>query len=116
MDTSDMILRDRGVTMSKGPKRQFTREYKEEALKLWEASGFKTNETAEKLGIGAAYLPRWQRQLQRGGRSHPASVGQLVAGSEAAELARLRRENAQLRMERDILKKATMIFGNGGRK
>ena len=42
-----MIQRDRGVTMSKGPKRKFTQEYKEEALKLWEASGYKTNEPKE---------------------------------------------------------------------
>src|SRR5580700_4459309 len=104
MDTSDMILRDRGVTMSKGPKRKFTREYKEEALKLWEANGWSNKQTGEQLGINPQLLPRWPRQLQRADRSHPASAGQTVAGSEAAELGRLRRENAQLRMERDILK------------
>ena len=102
--------------MSKGPKRKFTREYKEEALKLWEASGWRNKQTAEQLGINPQLLPRWQRQLQRGDRSSPVSVGQPVAGSEAAEMARLRRENAQLRMERDILKKAALIFGDGSRK
>jgi transposase len=105
-----MIRRIEGVTMSKGPKKQYTREYKEEAVKLWEANGYKTNETAEKLGIAAPYLSRWQRQLQRAGRSHPASAGQPVAGSEAAEIVRLKRELERVKMEHEILKKTVAIF------
>jgi transposase len=97
--------------MSKGPKRRFTREYKEEALRLWEANSGRSKETGEQLGISPAYLPKWRRELQRADRSHPASAGQPVAGSEAAENVRLRRENERLRMERDILKKAAIIFG-----
>jgi transposase len=99
------------------PKREFTREYKEEALKLWESSGWRSKETAESLGIDPQYFPKWQRQLQRAGRAgapHSAGASQPVVagGSDAVELARLRRENAQLRMERDILKKAALIFGD----
>ena len=97
--------------MSKGPKRRFTREYKEEALRVWAANGGRSKETGEQLGITPNYLPKWQRELQRDGRSHSASVGQPVAGSEAAEIIRLRREVERLRMERDILKKAAIIFG-----
>lgn len=99
--------------MSKGPKRQFTREYKEEAVRVWVANGGRSKETGEQLGIDPNYLPKWQRQMQRAERSHPASVGRTVAGSEAGEIAGLKREVERLRMERDILKKAAMIFGEG---
>ena len=100
--------------MSKGPKRQFTREYKEEAVRVWIANGGRSKETGEQLGIDPNYLPKWQRQVQRAARSGAvasSSGGQPVAGSEAAENVRLRRENERLRMERDILKKAAIIFG-----
>ena len=100
--------------MSKGTKRRFTREYKEDALRLWEANSGRTKETGEQLGIAPAYLPKWRRELQRdawSGAAASSSGGQPVAGSEAAEITRLRRENERLRMERDILKKAAIIFG-----
>jgi transposase len=110
-----MILRDQGVAMSKGPKRKFTGEYKEEALKLWEANSWRNKQTAEQLGINPQLLPRWQRQLQRADRSHPASAGQPVVGSEAAEIARLKRELERVKMEHEILKKTVAIF-SGSRK
>ena len=100
--------------MSKGTKRQFTQVYKAEALKLWDANGGHSKATGEQLGIDPAYLPKWRRELQRADRSGAATSsngGQPVAGSEAAEIARLKRENERLRMERDILKKAALIFG-----
>ena len=105
--------------MSKGTKTQYTQEYKAEALKLWEAKGFCSKETAEELQIDPNYLPKWRRQLQRAGLSGaPGSSGerQPVAGDQTSEIARLKRENERLRMERDILKKAALIFGDGSRK
>jgi transposase len=102
--------------MSKGPKPKFTQEFKEEAVKLWEASGFKTNETAEKLGIGPQYLSRWQKQLQRGGRSQSGSAGEPVDGSEAAEIVRLKRELDRVKTDYEILKKTVAIFSKESRK
>lgn len=100
--------------MSKGTKRQYTREYKEEAIRLWEANGYHSGDTARQLGIDPAYLSKWRRYLQRADRSEATaseSGGQPVASVQAAEIVRLRRENERLRMERDILKKAAIIFG-----
>lgn len=107
--------------MKAGKKRKYTREYKEEALRLWESSGWRSKETGEALGIDPQYLSKWHRQLQkpegagRAGASSSAGARQSLSGDQAAELTRLRRENAQLRMERDILKKAALIFGDRNR-
>jgi transposase len=100
--------------MSKSTKRHFTREYKEEALRVWAANGGRSKETGEQLGIEPNYLPKWQRELQgaaRSGAAASSSGGQPVAGSAAAEIAGLKREVERLRMERDILKKAAVIMG-----
>lgn len=99
--------------MSKREIRHFTREYKEEALRLWAANGGRTQETANQLGIVPAYLAKWRHQLQRADRSGAkASVsgGQPVACDMAAENAQLKRENARLKIDYEILKKTVAIF------
>ncbi len=60
---------------------------------------------ARSLGIGESNLGNWVRQarIDRGEREG-------LTTTERAELARLRRENAQLRMERDLLKRATAFW------
>jgi transposase len=58
---------------------------------------------AQQLGIGKGTLSRWLDETR------PASR-EPVTEDERSELTRLRRENLQVRMERDILKKATAFF------
>ena len=89
----------------------FTQEFEDEAVRLARTSGRTRRETAENLGVGLSTLTRWiARSRDReidfpdNGRSEDA----------AAELKRLRRENAILRQERDILKKATVFFAREG--
>ena len=87
-----------------GKRRKFTNEFKLEAVKLVESSGVPMAQVARDLGIGETALNRWVKQF--GERAD----GTRFTPDEQEELIRLRRENTQLKMERDILKKVIGIF------
>jgi transposase len=101
----------------KNAKRQFTPEFKVEAVKLWEASGRKSKEIGEQLGIRPELLNQWKHALERQ-KTGPARcpITQATgpssdAGPEAAaEIGRLRRELTRVKMEHEILKKTVGIF------
>jgi transposase len=91
-------------------QRRFTREFKEEAVRLVQTSGRTQREIAGDLGIGLSTLVRWIGRSREGHAVAPAAA----EGEVRAELKRLRRENEILRQERDILKKATAFFAREG--
>jgi len=91
-------------------RRRFTREYKIETVRLLTGSDQPVVEVAEDLEIHPNTLYKWVRQY--GDNPEDAFPGKGKQASDAAELSRLRRENQRLRMERDILKKAMVIFSN----
>lgn len=66
--------------MTERKRRKYSREFKEEAVKLVTEQGYRVSEAARNLGIRASMLGRWER------------------------------DNEQLRMEREILKKAAAFF------
>jgi transposase len=84
-------------------RRQFSPEFKAEAVRLAESSDASLATIAQQLGIGRGMLRRWVERAQR-----PPQAS--VTEDERTELTRLRRENLQVKMERDILKKATAFF------
>ena len=86
-------------------RRSFPPEFKADAVALVLDEGRSIASVARALGIGESNLGNWVRQarVDRGEREG------LTTG-ERTELARLRRENAQLRMERDLLKRATAFW------
>jgi transposase len=84
-------------------RRQYTNEFKLEAVKLVESSHTSMAQVARDLGIGDTVLHRWVKQFGQ------RADGTRFTPEEQEELIRLRRENTQLRMERDILKKAMGI-------
>lgn len=86
-------------------RRKFTNEFKKEAVKLVLEQGLKVSEAARDLGIPATTLQNWLRR-DRDGLLDPSSPKR----QELEELKRLRKENAELREERAILKKATAFF------
>ena len=91
-------------------RRQYTDEFKREALGLLASSGRPLSQIAQELGIPAARLRAWRNTTgkgQAGSPRRPQSQAAIPpAGADlAAENARLRRENERLRMEREILKK-----------
>ena len=86
-------------------RRNFDREFKEQAARLAIESDSSTASVAEDLGVPVGNLRRWVREYRQ-----QADTGSLLSKDDAAELARLRRENRKLKAERDILKKATALF------
>ena len=81
-------------------------EFRREAIKLVRISSKSQHQIAEDLGISDVTLRNWVKQAER----ERASARAACAQDEREELARLRRENQTLRMEREILEKAAVFF------
>jgi transposase len=92
--------------MSK-PKRTFTAEFKRDAIALAERGDRSVAQIERDLGLSAGCLRHWRADARR---AAAAGTTPDVVSEQARELQRLRRENARLREERDILKKAVAIF------
>lgn len=88
-------------------RRTFTPEFQKEAVKLAKEPGQSVAKVAKTLDLTETSLRNWIRQAEVDGGNGP--VGALTT-AEKQELTELRRENRQLRMEREILKKATAFF------
>jgi transposase len=88
-------------------RRQYTAEFKAGAVQLVLEGGKSVTDAARDLDLTRSALDKWVSQAK-------TDAGKGRAGSlttaEKEELGRLRRENRELRMERDILKKATAFF------
>ena len=93
--------------MAKQGRRQYTEEFKREAVKLVGEQGRGIAEAARSPGVHRSQVERWRGRYGRGSVS---SGGGGLKGEEAEELKRLRAEVKQLRLEREILKKAAAFF------
>jgi len=93
--------------MAKRKRRAFTKEFKAGAVRLVQESGKSVPTVARELDLTETALRSWVRQAEiDAGRGTPGAL----TPAEREELGQLRRENRTLRMERDILKKATAFF------
>ena len=91
-------------------RRQFDRAFKVEAVRLVTEERHPVAAVARDLGIGENLLHHWKRQFTDHQESAFVGTGDLSA--EQMELRRLRFENADLREERDIFKKAISVFSD----
>lgn len=97
--------------MSKnGSRRNFDRAFKVEAVRLVTEERRKVSEVARDLDIQANLLHRWKRDLSEEGNG--AFPGKGHQTPEQEEVWRLRRELADVKEERDILKKAISVFSH----
>jgi transposase len=106
-------------------RRQFTEEFKLEAVRLALAEDRSIAQVARALGVRADLLRKWKQQVlqareARPDHALPTTKGDVFPGaghltSTDEELRRLRREVAVLREERDILKRATAFFAKESR-
>jgi transposase len=86
-------------------RRKYTREFKVSAVKLVNEQGYSIPRAAESLGVDPHCVRYWVQKLSAEAGMSPKGDGALVA-----ELQQLRKENARLTIERDILKKAAVFF------
>ncbi len=91
------------VKQANRTRRTFSGEFKVRAVKMVTEQGYKIAEAARQLDINPNLLGRWKEQL--------SARNEEVDSSGNEELKALREENKRLRMERDILKKATARRG-----
>lgn len=89
-------------------RRVFTKEFKQETARLVVEDGQKVSEVARNLEMNRSTIDRWVREYKAAGTDAFPGNGKL--SPEAEEYRRLKRENASLKEERDILKKALGIF------
>ena len=87
-------------------RRVFTEEFRREAVRLSAQPGRSVGSVAKELGVSGTSLVAWRRKYLRGTAAEQASP----ETDPVQELNRLKREVQQLRMEREILKKATAFF------
>ena len=92
--------------MPRIPHRRFTDEFKSQAVTLAESIG--PAQAARQLDISVKSLANWITAARAG--KPPSSPNRAPVGELESELARLRAENATLKMEREILNKATAFF------
>ena len=84
--------------------KSYSQAFKEEAVALVTEQGYSVPQAAESLGIRANQLYLWKQKQEQ------AKGSDLMSTDEKAELLALRKENKQLRMEKEILKKASAFF------
>jgi transposase len=82
-------------------RKKYTREFKQDAVRLFTEQGYKQTEAARNLGLDRGMLARWIKEFQTDESEAFRGNGKLTA--EGEELRHLREENRRLKMERDIL-------------
>ncbi len=98
--------------MPKRRRRRFTPEFKAETVRLIRQSEKSIGQLCQELDLSETAVRRWVKQAEIDSGRGP--VGALTS-DELEELRRLRKENRELRMEREILKKATAFFAKESR-
>jgi transposase len=94
---------------TKRPNPKYTLEFKQDAAKLVNEKGYTHQQAADHLGISLSAIGRWAR-AERTPKAASATKAAAMNLMDHSELVRLRRENEQLRMEREIIKKAAVFF------
>ena len=84
--------------------KQYPQSFKEEAVALVTEQGYSVQKAANSLGIRSSLLYRWKEKQEQ------ELATEQLSEDERAELKRLRKENKNLRMEKEILKKASAFF------
>jgi len=95
------------MAAKKRKRRHFTPEYKSEVVRLVQSGAKTAGQAARDLELTETSVRAWVRQAEIDDGKGPDGA---LTTAEREELAALRRENKTLRLEREILKKATAFF------
>jgi len=97
--------------MEKLPRQVYTSEFRQQAVEMITRDGLSLTEASRRLSISPKTLTNWVKRVKRGDSPEASAPAPRHTVTDAeAEVSRLRRENAELRMERDILKKSAAYF------
>jgi len=100
--------------MERTPKGIYTPEFRAEAVKLVEAEGLSIDRAAKRLSVPKSSLSNWVRAA-RAGKLAEVGKGQWPVSELELELARTRKELAEVKLERDLLKKCAAYFAKESR-
>ena len=98
------------MTNATKSRRRFTAQQKQEAVALCLQEGLSCNVVAQRLGLPSSSLARWLRQSRIDQASTSPRDQGLLTSEERAELNRLRKENRELRREKDFFRLAAAHF------
>ncbi len=101
--------------MEKLPKQVYSSEYRAQAVLMITQDTLSVAEVARRLSMSPKTLANWVKRVRDGNlpaSDTSASAGRRVVSDTEVENSRLRREVAELRMERDILKKSAAYFAS----
>jgi len=87
---------------------KYTKEFKQDAVKLVNEQGYSANEVGRRLGVSQSNVSRWVREFRKDQQDE--AEGEIPRKELEAEVKRLKKENQRLQMEREILKKAAAFF------
>jgi transposase len=107
VDTEEGARMRPEASMAKRKRRQFTEEFKQEAVRLCRQNDRSIGQVAQELDLTDSALRNWVKQYEV---DHGANATEALTTDEKDELRKLRRENRVLREEREILKKAAAFF------
>jgi transposase len=91
------------------PNGRYTKEFREEAVKLITEGGLRIPEVGRRLSLAPSTIAYWVKAY-KAGKLREVGKAQRPLTEIEMELARTKRELAEVKMERDILKKATAYF------
>lgn len=99
----------------KEKRKVYSKEFKQKAVELSNVRG-NVQEIARELGVSAEFIYRWRKEMDLNPSLAFGGNGKKQLTEEQKEIARLRRELDDMKLERDILKKAVSIFSVSDRK
>ena len=92
--------------------RYYPPEFKREALEMLGSGKYTMAQIERDLGITKGLLQKWKYNAERNGKYKPLEIDATTPEAAEARIRQLERDNARLRQEREILKKAMAIFSS----
>ena len=100
--------------MERIPKGLYTPEFRAEAVRMVEAEGLSVGQVAKRLSVPKSSLNNWVKAA-RSGKLGDVGKGQRMPTELEVELARVKKELAEVKLERDLLKKFAAYFAKESR-